>query len=534
MKKKKRILLIMPSFWDPICPPQGIVSLRSYIEKLGYEVFIRDFNTDPRLFDLQRKYFELGLKLFPHWKFLNIFRNGPRYFARHQLAWFFGRRLGIKYEKLAGLILNFDGKSKSAKGMIKRFDSIVAEAFRITETKTAELVDQIKPDIIGCTMLESTFPMALAILKTAKKNKPKIKALLGGPGPLMGDKIEHGNLQRVLDRCPWIDAIICGEGEILFENYLKKSFGKKKIIGIEDLKNAKKASGVMELLADVNKLPESNFEGLTIKRYLWLSNFTSRGCPFRCAFCFENSFWKRFRMKNIDKVLKEFHSLSGSYQNNKFYLSDSLANPIMNDLSFGLKKSNTRYEYDTYIRVTDDCLDNKIVKRWADSGLIRARIGVESASPRVLRLMNKKITTEQIGQSLNNFARSGVYTSTLWIAGFPGETKKNFLESIAFLKKNRQNIYQADIWEFVCSPEGFFIAEEGISHQARLAYPEELGSILPLRYFELEGSISSSERFERISLFEKARIRAGIPNPYSISDLLRAKDRWIKLGHKHN
>ncbi|HRY52926.1 MAG TPA: hypothetical protein P5089_03775, partial [Candidatus Portnoybacteria bacterium] len=137
MKKKKRILLIMPSFWDPICPPQGIVSLRSYIEKLGYEVFIRDFNTDPRLFDLQRKYFELGLKLFPHWKFLNIFRNGPRYFARHQLAWFFGRQLGTKYEKLVGLILNFDGKSKCTKGMIKRFDSIVAEAFKLTEAKTA-------------------------------------------------------------------------------------------------------------------------------------------------------------------------------------------------------------------------------------------------------------------------------------------------------------------------------------------------------------------------------------------------------------
>ncbi len=522
----------MPPFFYPICPPQGIVSLRSYIEKLGYEVFIRDFNTDPRLFDLQRKYFELGLKLFPHWKFLNIFRNGPRYFARHQLAWFFGRQLGKKYEKLVGLILNFDGKSKCTKGMIKRFDSIVAEAFKLTEAKTAELVGQIKPDIIGCTMLEVTFPMALAILKTAKKNKPKIKALLGGP--LTNNEPGQRGMQRILDKCPWIDTIICGEGEILFEYYLKKSFGNKKIIGIDDLKNAKKAASVMDLLVDINKLPESNFEGLEIEKYSMLSFATSRGCPFNCAFCSEGSFWKRFRVKNIEKVLKELSHLSDLYKNNKFYLSESLANPIINVLALGLKNGGAKYKYDTHIRITNDCLNNKTVKLWAESGLVRARIGVESASSRVLKLMNKQITAEQAKKALSNLARNGIYTSTLWIAGFPGETKKNFLESVAFLKKNCQNIYSADIHEYVYSLKSLSLAGNGINCRAKPVYPEELVKALPLQYFEPESSLSARERFRRISLFEKARIKAGIPNSSLISDASRAKDRWIKLGHKLN
>lgn len=521
----------MPSFWDPICPPQGIVSLKSYIEDLGYEVFIRDFNTDPKLFSLQRKYFELGLKFFPHWKFLNIFRNGPRYFARHQLAWFFGRNQGAKYEKLVNLILNIDGKSSCTKEMIGEFDAIIAETFKIVELKTEELIKQLDPDIVGCTMLESTFPSALAILKTAKKIKPQITALLGGPGPLMGDQVEHGNLQRIVDRCSWVDTIIHGEGEILFENHLRETFNDKKIIGIQDLKNAKGATDVADLLVNVECLPKPNFEGLTIERYLWLSIFTSRGCPFRCAFCFENSFWRKFRAKSIDKVLDEFKCLSTSYNNNKFYLCDSLANPIINNLSICLKNSGTKYEYDTYVRVTEDCLVNEKVKQWADGGLKRARIGVESASPRVLKLMNKRITTEWIKQSLENFANNGVYTSTLWIAGFPGETKDNFLESMEFLKDNHKNIYQADIWEFVCAPEGFSIPEENINHQAMPAYPEEFNDILPLRYYELENSISQAERFERINLFEKKRMELDIPNPYSIIDLLKANERWIKLGH---
>ena len=129
----KKILLVMPPFWDPICAPQGIVSLRSYLERLGYEVHIRDFNTDLELFSLQRKYFEIGLKYFPHWNFLNIFRNGPRYFARHQLAWLFGRQQGKKYEDLVRLILNFDGKSLCASQVIKELDAVITEIFSLVE-----------------------------------------------------------------------------------------------------------------------------------------------------------------------------------------------------------------------------------------------------------------------------------------------------------------------------------------------------------------------------------------------------------------
>ena len=82
--KPNKLLLIMPPFWDPICPPQGIVSLKSYLDNRGYDVAIADFNTDGYLFSLQQKYFEYAKSHFPQWEFLNIPRNVPRYFARHQ------------------------------------------------------------------------------------------------------------------------------------------------------------------------------------------------------------------------------------------------------------------------------------------------------------------------------------------------------------------------------------------------------------------------------------------------------------------
>lgn len=522
----------MPSFWDPICPPQGIVCLKSYLENKGFEVVIRDFNTDGNLFNLQRKYFEVGLENFPHWKFLNIFRNGPRYFARHQLAYFFGKDKDEKYYELVKRILNFDGKTYASKEIIDKFDEVNSEIFKILKEKTDELVKEVNPDVVGCTMLESTFPSAIAILKRVKQNNLTIKTIFGGPGPLMGDKIEHGNLENIINKCDWVDSVIYGEGERLLENYLKGKFNNKKIIGLESLKEVSEEFNDNNLLMNLDEIPKLNYEGLDVKRYLWLSLFTSRGCPFKCSFCFESGFWKFYRKRNISKVIDEFSELSKIYNNNKFYLSDSLVNPIVNDLTQALQNNDKNFEYDTYVRVTSDCFDNEIVKRWAESGMKRARVGVESTSSKVLKLMNKGITPESIKLALQNFANNGIFTSTLWIAGFPEETNEDFKESIDFLKENSKYIYQADVWEFVPSPEGFVSATR--EYKAKLTYPEEFNDMLVLKYYELEDTVSKTEKFERIAEFEKARIEAGVPNPYSIMDLFLAEKRWMELGYIKN
>jgi len=539
MKKNTTILLIMPPFWDTICPPQGIICLKSYLESKGRRVHIADFNTDSHLFGLQRKYFELGMKFFPKWKDINIFRNGPRYFARHELAWFFGDKHKEKYKKLVKLILNFNGKTNCTNQMINAFDSVIKEIFFTVEAKTLSLMKQLDPDVVGCTLLESTFPSALAILKKAKDTKPKTITLLGGPGPIMGDTVNDGNLQRIIERCNWIDGIILGEGELLLEYYLNGVFGDKQIITIRDLENLGLADipNKTNVLLDVDNLPISNYVGLSVNKYLWLSIFTSRGCPFNCAFCFEKKYWERFRKKSVEKVISEMKILSTRYKKNRFYLCDSLANHIATDLSSALLLKGEDYRWDTYMRITSECMDENRVKLWVNGGMRRARIGIESASPNVLKLMNKNVSIEQMKKSLINFAANGIYSTTLWMAGFPGETDDDFKESLNFLEDCHKYIYQADIWEFIYFPsQRGFIASETMDkdYSAKPVYPEEFNDFLIIKYYDLENGISSSERFERISQFERLRKKLCVPNPYSISELLEASTRWSRLGHREN
>jgi hypothetical protein len=49
-----RALLIVPPFWDPICVPLGITSLKAYAEAAGHHVDVFDFNTVPKVFNIQR------------------------------------------------------------------------------------------------------------------------------------------------------------------------------------------------------------------------------------------------------------------------------------------------------------------------------------------------------------------------------------------------------------------------------------------------------------------------------------------------
>ncbi len=524
----------MPPFWDPICPPQGIVCLKSFLENRGYDVHIADFNTDAYLFGLQRRYFEEGMSYFPNWRFLNIYRNGPRYFARHQLAFLCAdKKRGAAYRKLVGLILNFDGKNICTEREIESLDAVINESFNLVASKTKELIYQIEPDLVGCTMLESTFPLSLAILKKTKEIDHKIKTVLGGPGAIMGNTADDGNLQEIIKKCDWIDAIIYGEGEQLLEKYLEGFLGDKKIITVHDLKSSISPQERSDLSLDVNVIPMPNYDGLQLEGYLWLSIFTSRGCPYKCAFCFENCYWMRFRKKRLKKIVNEMKVLSARYGKDKFYICDSITNHIASQLSKALLSEGEKYRWDCYMRVTSDCLDKEKVRLWATGGLERVRIGVESASPHVLKMMNKNIPLEYTKNSLINFARNGINTTTLWIAGFPGEREEDFQESINFLDENSHFIFQADVWEFICSPKEIsFSGTMERDFSTRPVYPEEFDDLLLVKYYDLKNGPSSQERFERISRFEKTRMRLEIPNPYSIRELMEAQVRWIKLGYQ--
>ena len=102
-----KALLITPAFWDPICPPLGTASLKSYAEINGHQIDIVDLNTSPQIFGAQKEYFNEVQQQFPYMKKWNIERNGTEMLSLHQIVYLFAKHKK-NYKEMVADVLNMD------------------------------------------------------------------------------------------------------------------------------------------------------------------------------------------------------------------------------------------------------------------------------------------------------------------------------------------------------------------------------------------------------------------------------------------
>jgi tRNA A37 methylthiotransferase MiaB len=541
-----KTFLAMAPFWDPYCPPLGIASLQAYLKQRGHDVAIFDYNTDPQIWRPYRAYFELLQDVLPETREWNIMRLGPDYFSRHQMAWLSLRDEPRRFLELSRCILNIDGRHSLSDEALGAFTLIFETIYSRIDALTRELLAKHQPDLVGCTLLTTTLPASLHVLRRAKELNPACRTVLGGPGPIMGAGVDSPDTRRILERCPWIDNVVIGEGEVLLEALIRDRFPRRQLLSLRDVPQL---SGELVpgpttsqgLISNISELPTPDYAGLEPQRYTNLSVGVSRGCAYKCSFCYETTYWKRYRKRPIDSALRDLKTLRERYDRTHFFLCDSLANFFADDLSKALLDAGLDIKWDAYLRADSELLDPEYVAQLADGGMVRARLGLESADEGTLELMNKKMSVDRMGKVLENLAEEGIQTSTLWIVGFPEEDERAFQESLDFLVEFKDAIYCADPWQFVFHPTtgtepvfGRLVASESFEtrYGMRRLYPEEFDDALLVQYFELDIPDVVPMKIDRIRRMCRVMEEAGIPNPYTLREWRAANRRWDELHPK--
>ena len=525
-----KALLIVPHFWDPVCVPLGISSLKAYAEKYGHHVDLFDFNTLPEIFKMQRNYFEEGKLQFPYWNKWNIERNGTEMLAIHQIVYLYARHLA-NYRELTAEVLNMNNRPIGefmGDLNIQRFDEIFDLLYKRVAVVLEKIISKYKPDVVGCTLNNSTWPGTLFILKYVKELMPHVRTVVGGPGPILGITSNRDEVIKFLNSHDFIDYFVIGEGEQSFLEILDNPELPRGILGLTELPLTEIKKNAIRM----NDLPLPDYGDLNINRYLQLSVSSSRGCPFECSFCAETVFWRGFRSLDKSMIFKAISILAKRYNRTSFYLCDSLSNHIISHLAADISASGKPYTIDCYLRADRSCTDETGSKRWRHGGLFRARLGMESASQRILDAMVKKTTPENMAKSLHALATQGILTCTLWIVCYPGETEAEFESTLTFIRENHSNIYQADAWLFQYHPTGLSNSSKIDSEKgSRLRFSNDINEILAINPYLVDNDISLTERFNRLERFTAEMESLRIPNPYSIHEMINAQDRWSKLGH---
>ncbi len=152
---------------------------------------------------------------------------------------------------------------------------------------------------------------------------------------------------------------------------------------------------------------------------------TSRGCPWRCGYCYNVTFNRRtFRSQTAPRVIQEIKDLKTRFDLSAIRFSDD---HFFSDRSRALEIiSSIDVPWTATIRVDDLTRGgDAFVKGIAESQCALLRCGAESGSQRILDLMNKDTTLEQIRQAARLCKEYDITVAFFFMLGFPGESWKD-------------------------------------------------------------------------------------------------------------
>lgn len=519
--QREKILLLLLPYWASLIPPMGLACLKSYLQQHGYTVSTKDANTLDRFKEISDQYLSLLGGYVPADKRGNFSNIAGNVFAKHLMA-------TLNYEdetSYVELVKQLVGKTffiTLEDSQVRRLSEIASEFFNRLETYLVDLLEQEKPTVLGISVYTVTAAASLFAFKLTKDMYPNIKTVMGG-GIFSGD-LDPGspNYRFFLEKTPFIDAIIVGEGEQLFLKFLEGELPTdSKVFTLNDTDKP---------YLDLDTVATPDFSDFDLHYYPSLAAFTSRSCPFQCSFCSEVVMWGKYRKKKAVKVVEELKTLSRQYRNQLFLMSDSLLNPIVTPLAEEIAQSGISIYWDGYLRADKHVCNTENTMLWRRGGFYRARLGLESGSERILKAMGKKITPGQIKDAVSSLASAGIKTTTYWVIGHPGETEQDFQDTLDLLEEVKDDIYEAD-----CNPFTFFLSgqvksdEWRTNEKSRLLYPEYAKDMLIMQTWISDCLPGREEIFKRLNRFVEHCRKTGIPNPYSLHDIYEADQRWKKL-----
>lgn len=156
---------------------------------------------------------------------------------------------------------------------------------------------------------------------------------------------------------------------------------------------------------------------------------TSRGCPFRCGFCYIQQFFGRSwqgvdmdRWRHDILYLKE-HAGVVKYEHGDDWIGKwPRAKEIIQFLF------DNKIEYRPSIRAHQ--INDDVAREMSELGIKHISIGMETASERMLKLTEKDIKKEDQIHCAEALAKHGIWPLYYWITGFPTETPAEINETL--------------------------------------------------------------------------------------------------------
>ena len=367
---------------------------------------------------------------------------------------------------------------------IKIFDSRLYKDYL---QNIKDLYHNFQPDVIGISALTLEAPRMFQIAELIKSMNKNIPVIVGGP---------HFTSQpEEVIRNTNIDIGIIGEGEISFAETLQALYGNRTLNTIDGIcfrndnmllashieieqfylkQNAsndnltEEAVGLQvqtlsnliirtrerAYIENLDTLPYPAWDAIELGQYAkrrsmspvglrpYMALLTSRGCPYKCTYC-HNIFGKYFRARSVENVLNEMDILIDKYHINDFEIIDDISNfnrERIKSICLGIinKGWHVRLSFPNGVRT--DILDEETILLLKKAGTVQMSIAVETASPRLQKLVKKNLNLDKVKRAIDIAANNRIFLTGFFMFGFPTETESELKATIEFACKSKLHL----------------------------------------------------------------------------------------------
>jgi radical SAM superfamily enzyme YgiQ (UPF0313 family) len=369
-------------------------------------------------------------------------------------------------------------------------------------------LDTFKPEVVGISSVTQNFNIAKKYAKLAKSRGCSV--IVGGAHisampHTLSDDMDVGVVGEGEETIGELMTLY--EKERLFIN--KNSLCQIKGIVYKDGTNIVQTESRL-LINLLDKIPFPARD-LTYSHGKGVGILTSRGCPYKCRFCFSAHRRNQVRFFSPEYVVKEIKELVDKYHATWIGIYDDLfiANKkrLVRIVDL-LKKEGINKHAAFNCNVRANLVDDSTALLLKEMGVRDAFLGLESGVPRILHyLKGGDVTVEHNKMAVDLLKKYDIRCGAGIIIGSPDETREEILATLRFVKKSKlDSFFTFLLTPFPGTPVWEYALKRGLVSDSmnwdilRMEFGE-----ISSKAIVLSEKLSRDELFELYHLFEKEK-----------------------------
>lgn len=329
-------------------------------------------------------------------------------------------------------------------------------AFRYTNEEVEKKLQNMQFDIAGTGGIITTAKYIKWLVDVIKKYRPEAKVVLGGGVATSIPKLILNKTQA--------DIACIGEGEITAVELLEAIANKSDLSKVDGIYYKDTYGNIIgnrarRPIVELDSIPFPAYDLFPMDIYInnpvgyinknkWVNGKpndfnipkstninVTRGCPYKCIYCYHDFMGAGFRHHSPGYVLREMELLNKRYGLTYFLWADdeSMVNrEFLINFCTTVKKEKVDYQFCISGRV--NLVDRNILMALKEAGCNMVGYGIESGSSKMLKSMKKGVTIEQSRNAIILTREIFGDVDTTFVIGLPGEDEKTLDETIEFCK----------------------------------------------------------------------------------------------------